>query len=243
MIMNNNSANENNDEKEKYTQEELIDFLKEGHKKGHHCFVLIYLVGCGPCNMTKPEWKKVAKEFDYHNHDKGMVIVDIDQNNLDKIHSVIGKYSVSGFPTMLHIHNNKISSYEDSKVKNKNRSADSFREWISEYVGVNNTNNNTKLKNNSMNNRSKISEESLFSSFKFKPLSSSNSSRKSNKKHKQHKQRGGKWSLKYKRSINCKHPKGFSQKQHCKYGRKHGRVTRVRSRNIRNTRNTRNTRK
>jgi len=26
--------------------------------------------------------------------------------------------------------------------------------------------------------------------------------------------------LKYKRSINCKHPKGFSQKQHCKYGRK-----------------------
>ena len=30
---------------------------------------------------------------------------------------------------------------------------------------------------------------------------------------------GGKWSLKYKRSINCKHPKGFSQKQHCKYGR------------------------
>jgi hypothetical protein len=27
---------------------------------------------------------------------------------------------------------------------------------------------------------------------------------------------GGKWSLKYKRSINCKKPKGFSQKQHCK---------------------------
>jgi hypothetical protein len=31
---------------------------------------------------------------------------------------------------------------------------------------------------------------------------------------------GGKWSLKYKKSINCRHPKGFSQKQHCKYGRK-----------------------
>jgi hypothetical protein len=29
-----------------------------------------------------------------------------------------------------------------------------------------------------------------------------------------------KWSLKYKRSINCNHPKGFSQRQHCKYGRK-----------------------
>jgi len=32
--------------------------------------------------------------------------------------------------------------------------------------------------------------------------------------------KGGKWSLKYKRSIDCNNPKGFSQKQHCKYGRK-----------------------
>jgi hypothetical protein len=38
--------------------------------------------------------------------------------------------------------------------------------------------------------------------------------RSKTKKHKH------KWSLKYKRSINCKHPKGFSQRQHCKYGRK-----------------------
>lgn len=36
--------------------------------------------------------------------------------------------------------------------------------------------------------------------------------RKSNKKRR--------WSAKYKRSINCKRPKGFSQKQYCKYGRK-----------------------
>jgi hypothetical protein len=31
------------------------------------------------------------------------------------------------------------------------------------------------------------------------------------------------WSNKYKKSINCKRPKGFSQRQHCKYGRKHTR--------------------
>jgi hypothetical protein len=29
-----------------------------------------------------------------------------------------------------------------------------------------------------------------------------------------------KWSRKYKRSINCRRPKGFSQRQYCKYGRK-----------------------
>jgi hypothetical protein len=28
-----------------------------------------------------------------------------------------------------------------------------------------------------------------------------------------------KWSITYKKSIDCNHPKGFSQKQHCKYGR------------------------
>lgn len=28
------------------------------------------------------------------------------------------------------------------------------------------------------------------------------------------------WTLTYKKSIDCKHPKGFSQRQHCKYGRK-----------------------
>ena len=29
-----------------------------------------------------------------------------------------------------------------------------------------------------------------------------------------------KWSKTYKKSINCNRPKGFSQKQYCKYGRK-----------------------
>lgn len=33
------------------------------------------------------------------------------------------------------------------------------------------------------------------------------------------KHRHKKWSNKYKRSINCRKPKGFSQKQYCKYGR------------------------
>jgi hypothetical protein len=34
------------------------------------------------------------------------------------------------------------------------------------------------------------------------------------------KKRVGKWSLKYKKSINCNRPKGFSQKQYCKFGRR-----------------------
>ena len=38
-----------------------------------------------------------------------------------------------------------------------------------------------------------------------------------NKKTRKRKHR---WSMKYKKSIDCSKPKGFSQKQYCKYGRK-----------------------
>lgn len=41
-----------------------------------------------------------------------------------------------------------------------------------------------------------------------------------NKKSKVIRKKTHKWSIKYKRSINCNRPKGFSQKQYCKYGRK-----------------------
>lgn len=34
--------------------------------------------------------------------------------------------------------------------------------------------------------------------------------------------KGRRWTAKYKKSINCRKPKGFSQKQYCKYGRKKG---------------------
>ena len=42
--------------------------------------------------------------------------------------------------------------------------------------------------------------------------------------------RGGKWSAKYKKSINCQKPKGFSQKQYCYFGRNGKRTTRKTSR-------------
>jgi len=49
---------------------------------------------------------------------------------------------------------------------------------------------------------------------RFHEYQGSNTNLHHNKKH-----GGKKWSMKYKKSINCRKPKGFSQKQHCKYGR------------------------
>jgi|UniRef100_A0A6C0E8F6 hypothetical protein len=216
-------------EDEKYTQDKLIEFLNDGHKIGHHCFVLIYLVGCGPCNMTKPEWKKVANSFGYRNDNQGVVMVDVDQDNLDQIRPAIGNYPISGFPTMLHVHRDmKTSSYEDSNVKNKNRSAESFREWINHYVNMIGVGNSKPE-----SNMEKLHRPLLSMSISTRSRGK-NSSSKHSKKHKHRDSlTGGKWTLKYKKSINCKRPKGFSQRQHCKYGRKNSRLFSIRRRNTR----------
>ena len=52
------------------------------------------------------------------------------------------------------------------------------------------------------------------------PLKRSSTRGGKTKKRKTMKKNKRKWSKKYKKSINCKKPKGFSQKQYCKYGRK-----------------------
>lgn len=211
-------------EDEKYTQDKLIEFLNDGHKKNHHCFVLIYLVGCGPCNMTKPEWKKVANSFDYRNEDKGIVMAHIDQNNLDQIRPTVGNYPISGYPTMLHVHGNKIIPYEESHIKNKNRSAESFREWINHYVNMSGVGNNKQESKMEKLHRPLLSM-SISNRSRNRSQSQSQSQSSSSKRSKKRGQTGGKWSLKYKRSINCKRPKGFSQRQHCKYGRPNHRRT------------------
>jgi thiol-disulfide isomerase/thioredoxin len=147
--------------------------------QGKHIFVLFYLEGCGPCNATRPEWKKIKNVLDMkYKNNNNVVIADVDQALMREI-----KYLTTepkGFPTMLYISGKGSvnENYEDCNIGRKDRTVDSFIEWIESKV-------------------------------------------KMHKMHKHNKtQKGGKWSLKYKRSIDCKHPKGFSQKQHCKYGRK-----------------------
>jgi thiol-disulfide isomerase/thioredoxin len=143
--------------------------------QGKQIFVLFYLEGCGPCNATRPEWRKIENILhNKYKHNNNVVVADVDQELLREIKYLTNQ--PKGFPTMLYITNKgKINEdYEDCDITKKDRTVDSFIEWIESKVKINNRSN----------------------------------------------QKGGKWSLKYKRSINCRHPRGFSQKQHCKYGRK-----------------------
>ena len=151
------------------------DLFNKHVRDGKLIFVLFYMEGCGPCNATRPEWKKIENVLSHkHKHNNNIVIVDVDQDVLKSLKYI--KNQPKGFPSMQHIckKGHHSEDYEDSGISNKDRSIDSFVEWIEHHV----------------------------------------------KKHGSHNMRGGKWSLKYKRSINCKRPKGFSQRQHCKYGRK-----------------------
>jgi len=150
-------------------------------EQGKDVFVLIYMEGCGPCNATRPEWSKIKNvlENKYKNRDN-VVVVDLDQEVLDEIKNI--KNKPAGFPTMLYIskNNNVEENYEDcTHIKEKDRSVDSFVNWIESKIKMQNGGRKKTLKRR-------------------------------------------KWSLKYKKSINCRRPKGFSQKQYCKYGRKKG---------------------
>jgi thiol-disulfide isomerase/thioredoxin len=176
-----------------------IDVLNKFITTGKKVFILIYMEGCGPCNATRPEWEKIKNvlKLDITN-DNQILVVDIDKDLLDKVKNI--KVQPRGFPTIRFISNKGSISedFEDSKLSEeyKNRSIDSFVKWI--HFKLNDTHSKVHYNNHNKTKRH-------------------NKSRKHNI---HRKQKGGKWSLKYKRSINCKRPNGFSQKQYCKYSRR-----------------------
>jgi hypothetical protein len=105
-------------------------------------------------------------------------------------------------------HGKTIESYENSSVKKKNRSVSSFINWIEIKI-------NTVVSNTPTSSPKNV----------YNRILKSKQHRKKNYRNKTHRKRHkkihkvGKWSRKYKLSINCNKPKGFSQKQYCKYGR------------------------
>jgi thiol-disulfide isomerase/thioredoxin len=189
--------NTKNYEEKDETGRSNIDILNQIIDSNHtnKVFILYYMEGCGPCNATKPEWAKLKNVFIKHKNKNDIAIVEIDQVLSSKIKSL--KEIPSSFPTIRMITNkgNTIEDYEDSKVQEKNRTIDSFVEWIN------------------LNTKNKQDGGKSVKKYNYKKS-------KNHKNYKNKTKKGGKWSLKYKRSINCRKPKGFSQKQYCKYSRK-----------------------
>jgi thiol-disulfide isomerase/thioredoxin len=187
-----------------------VSKIDEFIKNGSDVFILVFMEGCGPCKATRPEWEKLesALKHQYANNDK-LVIIDVNKDYLSQIKHI---GDVDGYPTIKYIGSNGeiIESYENSSIKKKDRSVDSFINWIESKI-------NKFISNSSPQHV-------------YKRLSKTKSMRKtksmhgglnkgSNKGSNKGKRKTKKWSRKYKSSINCNKPKGFSQKQYCKYGR------------------------
>jgi thiol-disulfide isomerase/thioredoxin len=205
---------------EKLHDKSPIEVLNDSIKNGKHVFILIFMVGCGPCEATIPEWKKIQNVLENQKSKKhnlsNVVIVDMDKDVFEKLKNndkeqrlfksvYVLNSSISGFPTIKYItKNGKITDdYEEAHIKLKDRTIDSFIEWI-------NTTMNSSSKSKALTYKQRGGF--IYSKNKKNNLTTRSKSSKS--------LTGGKWSRKYKKSINCRKPKGFSQKQYCKYSRK-----------------------
>jgi len=206
-----------NDSSEKLHGKSPIEVLNDSIKNGKHVFILIHMVGCGPCEATIPEWKKIQNVLQNQKSKKhnlsNVVIVDMDKDVLEKLKNndkeqrlfksvYVLNSLISGFPTIKYITKNgkTIDDYEEAHIKLKDRTIDSFIEWI-----------NTTMNSSSTSKTSRHKQRGGFVYYK---------SKKNNLTSRSKSLTGGKWSRKYKKNINCRKPKGFSQKQYCKYSRK-----------------------
>lgn len=114
-------------------------------KEGKDAFILVYMEGCGPCNATRPEWDKIKSHPAFQNKNKNnynnIIIADVDKNVSPSL-KYIG--DIDGFPTMKYISNKgqMVEPYEQSNISKKDRSLDSFIEWIEKKTNKTNNNGN-----------------------------------------------------------------------------------------------------
>jgi len=104
-------------------------------ENGKDVFILIYMEGCGPCNATRPEWKKMEQALSQqYKHNNNLVIADVDSN---VVSSLKHAGEIMGFPTMMYLSNNgrQMELYENSNIKEKKRNVDNFMNWIESHVG------------------------------------------------------------------------------------------------------------
>jgi thiol-disulfide isomerase/thioredoxin len=112
------------------TKTDNINLFDEYVSQGKHLFVLIYLEGCGPCNATRPEWKKIENVLkDKYKENDNLVVIDVDQELLKKMTKL--KEEPRGFPTILYITDKgKTSEEYNEKDEKIFRTVDSFVKWI-----------------------------------------------------------------------------------------------------------------
>lgn len=160
-----------------------IEIINKYIEEGKDVYILIFMHGCGPCNATRPEWDKIKDllELKYKNNNN-IVIVDVNNNYLKDL-----KYirEVDGFPTLKYISDkgNKVENYEDADIKPKDRSAESFINWIESKIdtNINNKKGGYKYKSSVYNVFKRLGQKPKKKSRKVKKTRKSRKNRKSRK--------------------------------------------------------------
>ena len=116
----------NYDEKNEKDETPIV-ILNKFIKDGKHVFALIYMEGCGPCNATRPEWKKIENVLKSNMNDDDFLIVDIDKDVLDKVDKIGSE--PKGFPTIRYISNYGKTS-EDFEDSDLNEEYSDYIHWI-----------------------------------------------------------------------------------------------------------------
>lgn len=113
------------------TDKAKVAKVKADIQAGKHVFMLIYMQGCGPCNATRPEWAKIEAEARKHpDLADDVVVVDVDKDCVSALSGVVDTGSIAGFPTLRYLNGAFSENYENSGVESKDRSTNSFIEWI-----------------------------------------------------------------------------------------------------------------
>ena len=108
------------DEPKILTESEVMELKKK------HGVILFYMNGCGHCETMKPAWNKLITELK-DKHKNEIILGAVESGNMDmfKKHGI--SPSVSGFPTILYFHPNKITNPESY---NGDRSYEDLKKWI-----------------------------------------------------------------------------------------------------------------
>ena len=113
------------DEPKILTESEVMELKKK------HGVILFYMDGCGHCETMKPAWNKLITELK-DKHKNEIILGAVESSNMDmfKKHGI--SPSVSGFPTILYFHPNKITNPESY---NGDRSYEDLKKWILDKKG------------------------------------------------------------------------------------------------------------
>jgi len=177
-----------------------IDTINKGVHSGKHVFLFLFMVGCNPCNMTKEPWSQIHHHLsEEHKKNPDIIIARVDKDFYPKLKQV-GKEPM-GFPTLRYIRNGDVEEYEDAPLSKKDRSAESFADWIKIKVKP------IKRGGGFASHLPAIKMKKMKAGMNIVPKRRAGGTRSHH------------WSAKYKRSINCRRPRGFSQRQYCHYGR------------------------